>query len=132
MLLQHYVLNKPLQYNHLNFLTLFVFERSTTVSNGFAKDLRSRISKKINTLPLKYFDQHETGDVLSRITNDTDTIAQNLNQSLGTLVSSITLFIGSIIMMFITNWMFHVDQNILMVMYLFSYLFYFSNPLQIH
>ena len=76
----------------------------TTVSNGFAKDLRSRISKKINTLPLKYFDQHETGDVLSRITNDVDTIAQNLNQSLGTLVSSITLFIGSIIMMFITNW----------------------------
>ncbi len=76
----------------------------TTVSNGFAKDLRSRISKKINTLPLKYFDQHETGDVLSRITNDVDTIAQNLNQSLGTLVSSITLFVGSIIMMFITNW----------------------------
>ena len=66
--------------------------------------MRSRISKKINTLPLKYFDQHETGDVLSRITNDVDTIAQNLNQSLGTLVSSITLFIGSIIMMFITNW----------------------------
>ena len=76
----------------------------TTVSNGFAKDLRSRISNKINILPLKYFDQHETGDVLSRITNDVDTIAQNLNQSLGTLVSSITLFIGSIIMMFITNW----------------------------
>ena len=76
----------------------------TTVSNNFAKDLRSRISFKINMLPLKYFDKHETGDILSRVTNDVDTIAQNLNQSLATLVSSITLFIGSIIMMFITNW----------------------------
>ena len=76
----------------------------TTVSNGFAKHLRSKISDKINALPLKYFDQHEAGDVLSRVTNDVDTIAQNLNQSLATLVSSITLFLGSIIMMFVTNW----------------------------
>ena len=76
----------------------------TTISNNFAKKLRTNISKKINTLPLKYFDNHETGDILSRITNDVDTIAQNLNQSLATLVTSITLFIGSIIMMFYTNW----------------------------
>jgi len=76
----------------------------TTVSNNFARNLRSRISKKINKLPLKYFDTHETGDVLSRVTNDVDMIAHNLNQSLATLVSSGTLFIGSIIMMFITNW----------------------------
>lgn len=76
----------------------------TTVSNNFAKNLRSRISVKINKLPLKYFDTHETGDVLSRVTNDVDTIAQNLNQSLATLISATTLFIGSIIMMFATNW----------------------------
>ena len=76
----------------------------STVSNKFAKNLRQRISKKINLLPLKYFDTHENGDVLSRVTNDVDTIAMNLNQSLATLVSSITLFIGSIIMMFTTNW----------------------------
>lgn len=76
----------------------------TTVSNNFAKNLRSNISKKINLLPLKYFDTHENGDILSRVTNDVDTIAQNLNNSLATLVSSTTLFIGSIIMMFITNW----------------------------
>lgn len=76
----------------------------TTVSNNFAKKLRTNISNKINKLPLKYFDNHETGDVLSRITNDVDTIAHNMNQSLATLVTSITLFIGSIIMMFITNW----------------------------
>ena len=76
----------------------------TNVSNKFAKGLRSRISVKINKLPLKYFDRHQTGDILSRVTNDVDTIAQSMNQSLGTLVSSITLFLGSIIMMFATNW----------------------------
>ena len=76
----------------------------TNVSNKFAKNLRSRISNKINKLPLKYFDRHQTGDILSRVTNDVDTIAQSMNQSLGTLVTSITLFLGSIIMMFVTNW----------------------------
>lgn len=76
----------------------------STVSNRFAQNLRARISKKINLLPLRYFDGHEMGDVLSRITNDVDMIAHNLNNSLSTLVSSITLFIGSIIMMFYTNW----------------------------
>ena len=76
----------------------------TTVSNGFARDLRTRISVKINKLPLRFFDSHEIGDILSRVTNDVDNIAQNLNQSLATLISSVTLFIGSIIMMFTTNW----------------------------
>ena len=76
----------------------------TTISNNFAKKLRTSISKKINKLPLKYFDVHETGDVLSRVTNDIDTIAQNMNQSFATLVTSVTLFLGSIIMMFVTNW----------------------------
>ena len=76
----------------------------TTISNKFAKKLRSKISKKINRLPLKYFDTHETGDVLSRITNDVDMIAQNMNHSLTSLITSVTLFLGSIFMMFITNW----------------------------
>ena len=76
----------------------------TTISNKFAKKLRSNISKKINKLPLKYFDIHETGDVLSRITNDVDMIAQNMNHSLASLITSVTLFLGSIFMMFITNW----------------------------
>lgn len=75
----------------------------TNVSNKFAKDLRGRISRKINKLPLKYFDKHQTGDILSRVTNDVDTIAQSMNQSLGSLVTSITLFIGSTVMMFFTN-----------------------------
>ena len=76
----------------------------TTISNNYAKDLRGKISSKINKLPLKYFDTHETGDILSRITNDVDTVASNMNNSLATLVSSITLFVGSIIMMFATNY----------------------------
>ena len=77
----------------------------STVSNRFANKLRDEISKKINKLPLKYFDTHENGDILSRVTNDVDTVAQNLNNSLATLVTSITLFLGSMLMMFITNWL---------------------------
>ena len=77
----------------------------TTVSNKFANQLRDNISKKINKLPLKYFDTHETGDVLSRVTNDVDTVSFNLNNSLATLVTSITMFLGSLLMMLITNWL---------------------------
>lgn len=76
----------------------------TYVSNKFAKKLRSRISYKINRLPLKYFDTHKIGDILSRVTNDVDMIAQSMEQSLSSLVSAITLFIGTIIMMYYTNW----------------------------
>ena len=73
------------------------------VSNNYSRKMRLLITKKINKLPLKYFDSHETGDILSRITNDIDTMGHNMNDSLATLVNSITLFIGSITMMFITN-----------------------------
>ena len=74
------------------------------VANGYAKRLRTSISEKINRLPLKFFDHNLSGDILSRVTNDVDTISQSLNNSLSTLVSSLTLFIGSIIMMFVTNY----------------------------
>ena len=86
---------------------LFTYIQSicmTNVANKFANNLRNRISTKINKLPLKYFDKHQIGDILSRITNDVDMIAMTMNQSLASLVSSITLFLGSIIMMFMTNW----------------------------
>ncbi len=76
----------------------------TVVANRFARSLRRRISHKINKLPLMYFDNHSTGDILSRITNDVDTIAQSMNQSLASLVTNITLFLGTIVMMFYTNW----------------------------
>lgn len=74
------------------------------VANLYAKRLRTSISEKINRLPLKFFDHNLSGDILSRVTNDVDTISQSLNNSLSTLVSSLTLFIGSIIMMFVTNY----------------------------
>ena len=87
--------------------TVFEYIQSfamTDVSNKFAKSLRSQISTKINNLPLRYFDLHTKGDILSRVTNDVDLIAQSMNQSLASLVISITLFLGSIVMMFYTNW----------------------------
>lgn len=74
-----------------------------TITQKFTKKLRTKITEKINRLPLQYFDTHNEGDTLSRVTNDLDTVGQSLNQSLGILVSAITLLIGSIVMMFTTN-----------------------------
>ena len=65
--------------------------------------LRKQISDKINRLPLVYFDKNRSGDTLSRVTNDVDTIAQGMNQSLAGLVSNAVMFVGTLIMMFITN-----------------------------
>lgn len=73
------------------------------VTQNVSKNLRTDISKKINRLPMWYFNTTSTGDVLSRVTNDVDTIAQSLNQSAGTLVHAITLFVGSVVMMLITD-----------------------------
>ena len=75
-----------------------------TVTQRVSQKLRGDISQKINKLPLRYFDSTSYGDVLSRVTNDVDTIGMTLNQSIGTLVSAITQLVGSIVMMFITNW----------------------------
>ncbi len=75
-----------------------------TITQRIAKTMRTDISRKINRLPLKYFDKVSYGDVLSRVTNDVDAIGQTLNQSLGTLVTAITMFFGSLIMMFHNNW----------------------------
>lgn len=74
------------------------------VTQYVCKGLRTDISTKINRLPLKYFDSTSYGNILSRVTNDVDMIGQTLNQSLGGLVASITLFFGSLVMMFYTNW----------------------------
>nr|WP_058993305.1 ABC transporter ATP-binding protein [Sarcina ventriculi] len=74
-----------------------------TVTQRLSKSLRSDISEKINRLPLKYFDSTSYGDVLSRVTNDVDTIGQTMNQSVGVLVSEVTLFLGSLFMMLKTN-----------------------------
>ena len=76
----------------------------STVTNRVTQKMRYDISKKINRLPLRYLDSHPYGDVLSRVTNDVDLIGQSLNNSITTLVASIALFLGSMIMMFVTNW----------------------------
>jgi len=75
----------------------------TTVTQRFCKGLRTEISEKINRLPLKFFDSTSYGDILSRVTNDVDTLAMAMNQSLGMLVSSITLLVGSLLLMLLTN-----------------------------
>ena len=75
----------------------------TTVTQKFSKGLRTDISKKINRLPLKYFDSTTFGDILSRVTNDVDTIAMAMNQSIGMLVAAVTLLIGTLLLMTITN-----------------------------
>ena len=76
----------------------------STVTNRVTQKMRYDISKKINRLPLRYLDAHPYGDVLSRVTNDVDLIGQSLNNSITTLVASVALFLGSMIMMFVTNW----------------------------
>lgn len=75
-----------------------------TVTQRVSKTLRTDISGKINRLPLSYFDGTSTGNILSRVTNDVDTIGQTLNQSLGTLVTSLASFLGALVMMVYTNW----------------------------
>ena len=80
-----------------------------TVTQKVSKSLRTEISKKINRLPLKYFDGTSTGNILSRVTNDVDTIGQTLNQSIGTLVTASAMFAGSLIMMFYTDWIMAVS-----------------------
>jgi ATP-binding cassette subfamily B protein len=74
-----------------------------SVTQGVTKGLRRSIQKKLNVLPMAYFNKVSTGDVLSRVTNDVDTIGQSFNQSIGTLVSAVTLFVGSLVMMLKTN-----------------------------
>ena len=73
-----------------------------TVTQRVARSLRSDISKKINRLPMAYYNRTSTGDVLSRVTNDVDTIGQSINQSISTLVTAVTL-VGSLIVMLWTN-----------------------------
>lgn len=93
------------------YLTAFVCNYSqgfmmVTITQKISRRLREDIVKKVNILPLKYFDQTTTGDVLSRVTNDVDSISNTLNQSVVTLVSAAVMFFGTLIMMFIHNgWM---------------------------
>ena len=85
----------------LNYTQAYIF--STSIQH-FSQRLRKAIAEKINRLPLGYFDRHSQGDTLSRVTNDVDTAAQSLNQSLGTVISASFLLIAVLITMFDMNW----------------------------
>lgn len=85
----------------LSFITGVIM---TVVTQKVNRGLRDSISKKINRLPVSYFQRTSTGDVLSRVTNDVDMIGQTLHQSITSLISAVTMFVGSVIMMTYTNW----------------------------
>ncbi len=85
----------------MNFTQHFIM---ATVTQKITKSMRADIAHKINRLPLAYFDQVSQGDVMSRVTNDVDAIGQTLQQSVGNMVTAIAMFLGSLIMMFYTNW----------------------------
>ena len=78
----------------------------STITQKVSRQMRSDISYKINRLPMSFYNKTTTGDVLSRVTNDVDTIGQSLNQSIGTLITAVILFVGSLFMMIKTDiWM---------------------------
>jgi len=85
----------------MNFLQGFIM---ATITQRISQKMRTDISQKINKLPLSYFDKVSHGDILSRVTNDVDTIGQTMNQSIGSLVTSVIMFIGSAVMMFYNSW----------------------------
>lgn len=85
----------------LSYLQSFIM---AGVNARITYQLRSNISQKINKLPLKYFDKNTYGDILSRVTNDVDTISQTLDTSLRTIITSITTIIGVLVIMFVICW----------------------------
>lgn len=85
----------------MNFIQHFIM---ATVAPTVSSRMRTDITNKTNRMPLKYFDSTPFGDILSRITNDIDTIERTLNLSIAQFITSIALFFGSALMMFITNW----------------------------
>ena len=84
----------------LNYLSNFIM---TTITQKYTKEVRGQISRKINRIPLKYYDSHQYGDTLSVITNDVDTLGQSLNQGVTQMITSITTLIGVVAMMVSIN-----------------------------
>ncbi len=82
------------------------------VSQKVSYNMRKEISEKINRMPLKYFDTKTHGEVLSRVTNDVDSISQTLNQSMTQVITAITTIIGVLIMMFSISWIMTISSII--------------------
>ncbi|HOM56011.1 MAG TPA: ABC transporter ATP-binding protein, partial [Thermotogota bacterium] len=91
-------------YGFSSFLNYLQGWMMTGVSMKISYRFRKDISQKINKLPLKFFDRTTQGEVLSRITNDVDTLSQTLNQSLSQMISSVASVIGVVVMMFSISW----------------------------
>ena len=72
----------------------------SNISQNLTYDIRKDISKKINTLPMGYFEQRTVGETLSRVTNDVDTLGQSLNQSFTQIIANTTMVLGVLVMMF--------------------------------
>lgn len=85
----------------VNYIQGFIM---ATITQRITQNMRRDISQKINRLPLKYFDSHATGDTLSRVTNDVDTVGQTMNQCFSTLIFSAALLLGAALIMLLTNW----------------------------
>ena len=85
----------------LNFIHHFLM---ATITQSISKRLRTDITNKTNRLPFSYFDKTSFGDILSRITNDIDTIGQSLNMSISQFITSLVMIFGALILMFITNY----------------------------
>lgn len=83
-----------------NYISGFIL---TTITQNYVKTIRMEMIKKINKMPLKYFDSHKYGDTLSILTNDVDQVSQSFQQAASMLLSSVLLIIGSLIAMFITQ-----------------------------
>lgn len=85
----------------LGFISSFIF---TSVGEYFSKDLRKRIAAKLNRLPLSYFDSTKTGDILSRVTNDVDSISESLRSAISSMIQAVFSLVGVIIAMFLSSW----------------------------
>ena len=97
----------------MNFVQHFIM---ATVAPTISRRMRSDITDKTNRMPLKYFDATPFGDILSRITNDIDTIERTMNLSIAQFITSIALFVGSALMMFLTNWILAVTAIVASVL----------------
>jgi len=85
----------------VSFISQFI---SVTLSNNYAKDMREKAQRKLERLPLSYFDRVPYGDTLSIITNDVDNVSRNLTSIITQIFTSVTLFLGTLIAMFTVKW----------------------------
>lgn len=102
----------------------------TTVTQKVSRRMRSDIERKINRLPLKYFSVNSYGDVLSRVTNDVDTIGQGLSNSVASIVSASAQFVGCLIMMFWTDWIMAATTIVTTILGIFFMVFIMKHSQQ--